>query len=106
MSKFFQPDQFVNATRARLTGFLGRKPTSSTSESKVTIAKGSMPWQVESTKGDAARDEFKYQYHPQNDPRNPPKDAPSALHTVVVPNVNLPKVIPPPYSLRLTLGKV
>lgn len=26
------------------------------------------------------------------DPKNPPKDAPSALHSVIVPNVNLPKV--------------
>jgi hypothetical protein len=31
-------------------------------------------------------------YHPGGDPRNPPKDAPSALHSVIVPNVNLPKV--------------
>lgn len=34
----------------------------------------------------------RYQYHPGGDPRNPPKDAPSALHSVIVPNVNLPKV--------------
>ncbi len=51
-----------------------------------------MPWQVESTEGDKAREQFKYQYHPGGDPRNPPKDAPSALHSVIVPNVNLPKV--------------
>ena len=31
-------------------------------------------------------------YHPGGDPRNPPKDAPSAMHSVIVPNVNLPKV--------------
>ena len=31
------------------------------------------------------------QYHPGGDPKNPPKDAPSALHSVIVPNVNLPK---------------
>jgi hypothetical protein len=34
----------------------------------------------------------RYQYHPGGDPKNPPKDAPSALHSVIVPNVNLPKV--------------
>lgn len=51
-----------------------------------------MPWQTDSSKGDAARQDFKYQYHPGGDPRNPPKDAPSALHSVIVPNVNLPKV--------------
>lgn len=37
----------------------GRKPTSATSESKVTVAHGSMPWQVDATKGDQAREEFK-----------------------------------------------
>jgi hypothetical protein len=74
------------------------------------MVKGSMPWQTESTKGDEAREHFKYQYgytaillgwavlmfmnryHPGGDPRNPPRDAPSALHSVIVPNVNLPKV--------------
>jgi hypothetical protein len=68
----------------------GRKPTSATSEAKVSI--GSMPWQTESSQGDEAREHFKYQYHPGGDPRNPPKDAPSAIHSVIVPNVNLPKV--------------
>jgi len=41
--------------------YTGRKPTSATSETKVTIAQGSMPWQVESAKGDDAREHFKYQ---------------------------------------------
>ncbi|TVY27969.1 Uncharacterized protein LHYA1_G003532 [Lachnellula hyalina] len=82
-----------------LAGFyFGRKPTSSTSEAKVNIAKGSMPWQTESTKGDEAREEFKYQYHPGGDPKNPPKDAPSALHSVIVPNVNLPKELHEKYN--------
>lgn len=58
----------------------------------MNVAPGTMPWQAESSKGDAARQDFKYQYHPRGDPRNPPKDAPSALHSVIVPNVNLPKV--------------
>jgi hypothetical protein len=45
-----------------LAGFyFGRKPTSSTSETKVSVAAGSMPWQVESSKGDEAREHFKYQ---------------------------------------------
>jgi len=88
----------------------GRKPTSSTSEAKVNVAAGSMPWQTE---GDEAREAYKYKYYPrklvrrayktlfrtstdflitEGDPRNPPKEAPSALHSVIVPNVNLPKV--------------
>ncbi|KAF4630631.1 hypothetical protein G7Y89_g7509 [Cudoniella acicularis] len=82
-----------------LAGFyFGRKPTSATSEAKVNVAAGSMPWQVESTKGDAAREEFKYKYHPGGDPKNPPKDAPSALHSVIVPNVNLPKELHEKYN--------
>lgn len=68
---------------------IGRKPTSATSESKVTVAHDSMPWQQDSS---SAREEFKYKYHPHGDPKNPPKEAPSALHSVIVPNVNLPKV--------------
>lgn len=31
-------------------------------------------------------------YHPGGDVTQPPKEAPSALNTVIVPNVNLPKV--------------
>ncbi|KAJ5040486.1 uncharacterized protein L3040_006142 [Drepanopeziza brunnea f. sp. 'multigermtubi'] len=59
--------------------YFGRKPTSSTSEAK-------------------ARGEYKYKYHPGADPKNPPKDAPSALHSVIVPNVNLPKVLHDKYN--------
>lgn len=42
--------------------------------------------------GDEQSANFKYQYHPGGDPNAQPKDAPSALHSVIVPNVNLPKV--------------
>merc|ERR1711977_81277 len=67
-----------------LAGFyFGRKPTSATSEAKVSIAPGSMPWQGDATEGDKARGDYKYQYHPGGDPKNPPKDAPSALHSVI-----------------------
>ena len=69
-----------------LTGagfYFGSSPTTSTSEKTVGIAKGGMPWEG-STSG-------KYQYHPGGDPKNPPRDAPSALNSVVVPNVTLPK---------------
>ena len=54
------------------------------------MAQNTMPWQTESSKG--GDEHFKYQYHPGGNPKNPPKDAPSALHSVIVPNVNLPKV--------------
>ena len=57
------------------------------------MAKNSSPWQVMSSKGgDEQSANFKYQYHPGGDPNAQPKDAPSALHSVIVPNVNLPKV--------------
>jgi len=71
----------------------GRKPTSSSSEAPVSMAPGTMPWQVESSKkGENPDEHFKYQYHPGGDKNKAPKDAPSALHSVIVPNVNLPKV--------------
>lgn len=56
------------------------------------MAEGSMPWQVGSAKGNEAEDHFKYQYHPGGDKNKAPKDAPSALNSVIVPNVTLPKV--------------
>jgi len=78
--------------------YFGSKPTSATSESKVNIAEGTMPWQTEAKSGDKAREDFKYMYHPSGDPRNPPKEAPSALHSVVIPNVNLPKELHDKYN--------
>ncbi|RPA94483.1 hypothetical protein L873DRAFT_1746976 [Choiromyces venosus 120613-1] len=82
-----------------LAGFyFGRKPTSATSEEgRINVAKGGMPWHGESTEA-SARDQFKYKYHPGGDARNPPKDAPSALHSVIVPNVNLPKGLHDKYN--------
>ena len=56
------------------------------------MAEGTMPWQVESSKGSNPDEHFKYQYHPGGDKSKAPKDAPSALNSVIVPNVNLPKV--------------
>ena len=71
----------------------GRKPTSSSSEAPVSMAEGTMPWQSSKAKGDAKQNEhFKYQYHPGGDASKAPKDAPSALHSVIVPNVTLTKV--------------
>jgi hypothetical protein len=53
------------------------------------MAEGSMPWQTDGQGGQG--DDFKYQYHPGGDKSKSPKDAPSALNSVIVPNVNLPK---------------
>lgn len=77
--------------------YFGRKPTSSTSEAEVAVKEGGMPWQTEGD-GESARDHYKYQYHPGGDPKNPPKNAPSALHSVIVPNVNLPKELHEKYN--------
>ena len=52
-----------------------------------------MPWQSGgSTKQGAPDEHGKYQYHPGGDRTKAPKEAPSALNSVIVPNVNLPKV--------------
>jgi len=73
-----------------LAGFyFGKKPTSASSEASVAMAPGSMPWQTDGKEGKDS--DFKYQYHPGGDKSQTPKDAPSALNSVIVPNVNLPK---------------
>jgi hypothetical protein len=59
-------------------------PTSSSSESKVAKVRDSEPWKSGSSSV--------YQYHPGGDTSQPKKDAPSPLNSVIVPNVNLPKV--------------
>lgn len=61
-----------------------RSPTSSSSESAVAKVAHSEPWKEGGGEG-------KYQYHPGGDTSAPKKDAPSALNTVIIPNVNLPK---------------
>jgi len=65
---------------------------------KPTALKATKPGSISSTSmderstfGTSSVDTLN-RYHPGGDPRNPPKDAPSALHSVIVPNVNLPKV--------------
>lgn len=64
--------------------YFARKPTSSSSEQTVSMKPDSAPWQSGTT--------GKYQYHPGGDVTKPVKDAPSALHSVILPNVNLPAV--------------
>ncbi|MCJ1299129.1 hypothetical protein MMC08_001920 [Hypocenomyce scalaris] len=77
----------------------GRKPTAASSEAPVSMAENSSPWQVMSSKGgDEQSANFKYQYHPGGDPKSQPKDAPSALNSVIVPNVNLPKDLHEKYN--------
>ncbi|KAG8534267.1 uncharacterized protein KY384_001111 [Bacidia gigantensis] len=61
------------------------------SEATVAMAEGSAPWQTEGRGGSG--EDFKYQYHPGGDRSKPIKDAPSALNSVIVPNVTAPKVM-------------
>jgi hypothetical protein len=76
-----------------LAGFyFGRKPTSATSEAEVSVANSSMPWQIDHDHDDPAK-HFKYQYHPKGDRNQAPKNAPSALNTVIIPDVTLPKAL-------------
>ncbi|OBT99283.2 hypothetical protein VE01_02616 [Pseudogymnoascus verrucosus] len=76
--------------------YLGANPTSGTSEAQISTSPNSKPWEQPApsdSKGD-----FKYQYHPGGNPANAPRDAPSALHSVIVPNVNLPKELHEKYN--------
>ncbi|GLB10210.1 hypothetical protein AtubIFM57258_006611 [Aspergillus tubingensis] len=66
--------------------YFGRKPTSVTSESNVRIGESAMPWEQTDESGKV----YKYQYHPHGDKSQPLRNAPSALNTVIVPNVTLP----------------
>jgi hypothetical protein len=50
-----------------------------------------MPWHAASEDGKI----YKYQYHPNGDKSQPLRAAPSALNTVIVPNVTLPEVCSP-----------
>ncbi|OQE29379.1 hypothetical protein PENSTE_c002G06603 [Penicillium steckii] len=68
--------------------YFGSKPTSVTSEaSNVRIGESAMPWHGESEDGKV----YKYQYHPHGDKSQPLRAAPSAMNTVIVPNVTLPE---------------
>ncbi|KAJ5110821.1 hypothetical protein N7532_001356 [Penicillium argentinense] len=68
--------------------YFGSKPTSVTSEaSNVRIGESAMPWHGASEDGKI----YKYQYHPHGDKSQPLRAAPSAMNTVIVPNVTLPE---------------
>ncbi|CAI7590275.1 unnamed protein product [Penicillium manginii] len=68
--------------------YFGSKPTSVTSEaSNVRIGESAMPWHAASEDGKI----YKYQYHPHGDKSQPLRAAPSAMNTVIVPNVTLPE---------------
>ena len=72
--------------------YFGRKPTASVSQADVSIADSSMPWQIDDQDHEDESKHFKYRYHPRGDKSKTPKNAPSALNTVIIPNVTLPKV--------------
>lgn len=67
-----------------------RSPTNPNSEGFTSAIKGSEPWKSGA--------EGKYMYHPGGDTSAQPKSAPSALNTVIVPNVSLPKELHEKYN--------
>ncbi|KAL5346563.1 hypothetical protein ACLOAV_008270 [Pseudogymnoascus australis] len=76
--------------------FFGANPTSGTSEARITTVPSSKPW--EQPNSSISKGDFKYKYHPGGNPANPPRYAPSALHSAIVPNVNLPKKLHEKYN--------
>lgn len=55
-----------------------------------------MPWE----RNDEGGKVYKYQYHPHGDQSQPLRNAPSALNTVIVPNVTLPAVFSSPAIVK------
>lgn len=76
--------------------YLGANLTSGTDEAYVNTPPNSKPWEQPGSSD--SKGDFKYQYHPGGNPANAPRDAPSALHSVIVPNVNLPKNLHEKYN--------
>jgi hypothetical protein len=72
----------VVATLGAAGFYFGSSPTSSTDERPVAMSSGGMPWESSGSTG-------KYKYHPGGDASQEPRDAPSALNTVIVPNVTM-----------------
>lgn len=81
-------EQLADSVDFRDFRYFGSKPTSVNSESNVRIGESAMPWHNVSEDGKM----YKYQYHPHGDKSQPLRAAPSALNTVIVPNVTLPEV--------------
>lgn len=67
-----------------LTASTVQSPTGS-DYSGVAEVKGSEPWKEGGSSG-------KFQYYVNGDPKKGVKDHPSALNTVIIPDVTLPKV--------------
>lgn len=59
---------------------------------RLNIVKDTEPWNASDEELEKMGKDYKYKYYPHADYRNKPRTAPSALHSVVVPNVTLPKV--------------
>jgi hypothetical protein len=74
--------------------YFGRRSTGTTGrgeEKSVRVAVKGQPWAAKEVEN-SDRNNYKYMYHPRGDVNNPPRRAPSALNSVIVPGVTLPKV--------------
>ncbi|KAL0639854.1 hypothetical protein Q9L58_001171 [Maublancomyces gigas] len=69
----------------------------SSEEGRVNVAQDSAPWKDDNLEN-SDQNNYKYKYHPQADHRKPPKPAPSALHSVIIPNVTLPRHLHEKYN--------
>ena len=75
-----------------MSSFLGRNPTSPSSQTPFYMTKGTRPWEIDSAKDDKAGESSKYKYYPGRDKSKTPKDAPNTINVVIVPDVTAPKV--------------
>ncbi|KAF2748710.1 hypothetical protein M011DRAFT_466493 [Sporormia fimetaria CBS 119925] len=67
-----------------------QSPTGSDYSGVATVDE-SKPWEKDASSG-------KYKYYVAGDPKQGVKDAPSALNTVIIPNVTLPKELHEKYN--------
>ncbi|KAH8145430.1 uncharacterized protein LAJ45_10552 [Morchella importuna] len=82
-----------------LAGYnFSRNPTmSSSQEPRINMVPDSAPWKDDGLEN-SDKNNYKYKYHPNADYRKAPKNAPSALHSVILPNVTLSKRLHEKYN--------
>ncbi|RPA95788.1 hypothetical protein L873DRAFT_1289210 [Choiromyces venosus 120613-1] len=78
--------------------YFSRKPTmAAAEEGRINVVRGSAPWNEDGLPN-SDQDNYKYKYYPDADYRKTPNNAPGALHSVIIPDVNLPKHLHEKYN--------
>ncbi|PWW77408.1 hypothetical protein C7212DRAFT_314152 [Tuber magnatum] len=86
------------ATSGLVGYYFSSKPTMAVGEEeRINVVRGSAPWNEDGLPN-SDENNYKYKYYPDADNRKPPKNAPAALHSVIIPNVNLPKRLHEKYN--------